>query len=210
MKLFRWIYILGFSSLSIVISAQAKLLIDSKLVKYGETYNYKASWGFITIGSASTTIDKNLYKVVSNICFKVNIAGQTNGIAKLFYVRDKWNSYIDTASIITYLSYRSIREGRYELDESTRFDHVNKKAEVKVYDKNTKIFVLKENYDTHENVRDVVAGFMVFRLVDLSKYKNGDSFLINGFYEDEGYKINVIYQGKEIIKTDHGDVCAIR
>jgi hypothetical protein len=52
----------------------------------------------------------------------------------------------------------------------------------------------------------VVAGFMVFRLADLSRYTKGDRFTINGFYEDEGYKINVIYLGEEYIKTDNGKI----
>jgi len=68
------------------------------------------------------------------------------------------------------------------------------------------LFVLKKVYDTPENIRDVVAGFMVFRLVDLSKYRKGETFTINGFYEDEGYKINVIYLGEETIKTDLGRI----
>jgi len=75
---------------------------------------------------------------------------------------------------------------------------------VRLFNKKTKTYVLKKLYDTPENIRDVIAGFMVFRLVDLSAYKKGEIFTINGFYEDEGYKINVIYQGIETIKTDQG------
>jgi hypothetical protein len=198
--------ILGLLLLSVNGFAQSKMNIDGKRVVYGEALNYKATWGFFTIGSASTKIDRTLYKVGSSICFKIDIAGQTNGVAKLFYVRDKWASYIDTAEITTHKSFRSIREGRYELDEEIRFDHNNKKAEVKVYDKKSKAFVLKKMYETPENIRDVVAGFMVFRLVDLSKYSKGETFTINGFYEDEGYKINVIYLGEEYLKTDLGKI----
>ena len=67
----------------------------------------------------------------------------------------------------------------------------------------SKSYILKKIYDTPENIRDVVAGFVVFRLVDLSKYNKGDIFTINGFYEDEGYKINVLFQGKENSKTNN-------
>ena len=186
--------------------AQPKLILDGTKIVTGETLNYKARWGFLTIGSASTRIDKTLYKVGSTVCFKIDIAGQTTGIAKLFYVHDKWTSYIDTATITTHKSFRSIREGKYELDEDVHFDYTNKKAEVKVYDKKLKVYKLKKIYDTPENIRDVVAGFMVFRLVDLSKYSNGETFTINGFYENEGYKIQVVYNGKEYINTDKGKI----
>jgi len=190
--------------------APSNLKIESKRVAYGETTRYKATWGIFTIGSASTSIDTKLYEVGGTVCFKIDVAGQTNGLAKLFYLHDRWTSYIDSANITSHKSFRSIREGSYELDEQIHFDHVQKKAEVTVYNKKSKSYVLKKIYDTPENIRDVIAGFMVFRLVDLSKYKIGETFTINGFYEDEGYKINVIYLGLETIKTDYGRMLCYR
>jgi hypothetical protein len=186
--------------------AQANLKIENKRVVIGETLNYKATWGFLTIGSGTTRIDTNIYQIGSNNCYKIDVTGQTNGIAKIFYVRDKWISYIDTATITTHQAFRSIREGRHALDEQVRFDHPNKKAEVKVYDKETKSYVLKKVYDTPDNIRDVVAGFMAFRLVDLSKCEVGEVFTVNGFNEDESYRIDVTYFGKEYIKTDNGTI----
>lgn len=206
MNAFQRIFILGVILVPVLGTGQSKLKIDTKNVVFGETLTYKASWGFLTIGNAETKIDRILYNVGSTPCFKIDITGHTNGLAKIFYIHDKWTSYIDTASISTRKSSRSIREGHYELDEVIHFDHSNKKAEVKVFDKKSKSFVLKKQYDTPENIRDVVAGFMVFRLVDLSKYRNGETFTINGFYEDEGYKIDVVYLGMETIKTDRGEI----
>lgn len=204
MRLFHRLFCIGLIVFPVFGWTQSVLKLDCKKVIAGETLNYKATWGFFTIGSASTKIDRLLYRVDSSICYKVDIAGQTNGMAKLFYVRDKWTSYIDTATITTHSSYRSIREGNYELDERVHFDYIHKKAEVKVYDKKSKSYKLEQIYDTPENIRDVVAGFMVFRLVNLSKYAKGDTFTINGFYEDEGYKINVLFLGEEYIQTDSG------
>ncbi len=190
--------------------SQPELKLENKSIIVGETLNYKATWGIFTIGSASTKVDTNLYKVGSSICYKIDIAGQTNGFADLFYVRDKWVSFIDTSQITTHKSFRSIREGRYELDEEVHFDHHDKKAAVKVFDKSSKSYILKKIYDTPESIRDVVAGFVVFRLVDLSKYSKGDIFTINGFYEDEGYKFNVLFQGTETIRTENGKILCYR
>ena len=204
MNVIRRLFLYGIIFMPVFGFAQSKLKIDNRSVVFGETESYKASWGIFTIGSAVTKIDRTLYRIGDAVCFKIDISGQTNGIAKLFYVHDQWTSYIDTVSILTHKSTRSIREGKYELDEQIHFDHANKKAEVKVYDKRSNSFVLKKLYDTPENIRDVIAGFMVFRLVDLSDYRKGETFTINGFYEDEGYRINVIFLGEERIKTDKG------
>ena len=143
MGIFQQLMIWAFIAIPVLGLAETKLKIDNKSVFVGETLNYKATWGFLTIGSASTRIDTNLHKVGSTVCYKVDIAGQTNGMAKLFYLHDKWVSYIDTATITTHKSSRTIREGHYELDEQIHFDAANRKAEVKVYNKKSKSFVLK-------------------------------------------------------------------
>lgn len=180
-----------------------KYELNYSRIKPGEKLFYTAQWGFLTIGTASTIVDNRLYKIGSTICYKIDVQGRTNGLAKLFYVRDKWTAYVDSANILTHKSTRSIREGRYALDEMVDFDHENKKATVKVFDKTKKQFQLKKIYDTPENIRDIVAGFMVVRMIELGNLKKGDIFTINGFYEDEGYKIDIVYHGLETIKIDN-------
>jgi len=172
----------------------------------GETLNYKAKWGMLTIGSATTKVDKKLYKIGSKLCAKIQLSGTTNGLARLFYLKDRWVSYIDVSNITTLKAFRQIREGHYKLDEFTSFDHTNKKADIQVLNYQTGKFVLKKVYKTPENIRDVVAGFMMIRIIDFSKYKIDDKIIIDGFYEDTGYKIEVIMAGKEMVKTDKGNV----
>jgi len=187
---------------SIAVSAQT--VVTGRKILLGETLHYKAKWGLMTIGSATTKSDRKLYKFGQYSCCKIQLSGCTNGLASLFYLNDRWVSFIDVQSITTLRTYRSIREGKYSLDEYTLFDHPNKNAEVSVMNKQNKRFYLKKVYKTPQNIRDVVAGFMMIRLVDLSKYGKGDRFIIDGFYEDTGYKIDVICEGKEYVNTDRG------
>lgn len=184
-------------------SVTTKYKLNYSRIQPGEKLYYTAQWGFLTIGSASTIVDNKLYKIGSTICYKIDVQGRTNGLAKLFYVRDKWSAYVDSSNILTHKSTRRIREGRYELDEQVDFDHVNKKATVRVYDKSKKQFQLKKIYDTPENIRDIVGGFMVVRMIELDNIKKGEIFTINGFYEDEGYKIDIVYHGLESIKVNN-------
>lgn len=202
MKQIHLLFLLLFCNFAFAAS-NTKYELNYSRIKPGEKLNYTAQWGFLTIGSASTIVDNKLYKVGSTVCYKIDVQGRTNGLAKLFYVRDKWTAYVDSSNILTHKSTRSIREGRYELDEMVDFDHENKKATVKVFDNSKKAFQLKKVYDTPENIRDIVGGFMVVRMIELDKLKNGDTFAINGFYEDEGYKIDIVYHGLETIKVNN-------
>jgi len=186
--------------------SNTKYELNYSRIKPGEKLFYTAHWGFLNIGSASTIVDNKLYKIGSTICYKIDVEGRTNGLAKMFYVRDKWTAYVDSSNILTHKSSRSIREGRFTLDEMVEFDHDNKKATVKVFDKTKKQFQIKKIYDTPENIRDIVAGFMVVRMIELDRTKKGSVFTINGFYEDEGYKIDVVYHGIEIIKVNNKSI----
>lgn len=205
MRRFFLFYLLFISSI-LVFASHTEYKLNYSRIKPGEKLYYTAQWGFLTIGSASTIVDNKLYKIGSTICYKIDVQGRTNGVAKIFYVHDKWTAYVDSSNILTHKSSRSIREGRYALDEMVDFDHENKKATVKVFDKTKKQFQLKKIYDTPENIRDIVGGFMIVRMIDLDKIKKGSIFTINGFYEDEGYKIDVVYHGQETIKVNNKQV----
>ncbi|HLP04359.1 MAG TPA: DUF3108 domain-containing protein [Paludibacter sp.] len=198
--------ILAFLLFPFSLPAQYRLKMGLRRVAMGETLYYKASWGFLTIGNARTRIDKVLYKIGTHICYRIDVTGKTNGLARLFFVDDKWTSYIDTASLMTVKSACSIREGGYSLNEMIYFDHKNKKARVMRLDKNTGTYFLKNTYATPENIRDFVTGFFVFRYLNFQAYRNGDKFIVNGFYENEGYKIKVLYLGEEYIRTDFGRI----
>ena len=206
MKTMRHLILLLLVVSTVICNAKTELKIESNWINRGEELNYKATWGFLNIGSATTKVNKELYKVGSNVCYKVDIIGKTNGLASLYQVNNGWTSYIDTSTVTTHKSIRRIREGKFELDEQIRFDHQNKKAIVEFYVKNSKHYPDRKHFDTPENIRDVIAGFLVFQLIDLSAYKAGEEFTVNGFYDDEGYSIPVKYIGSEFVKTEKGKV----
>lgn len=205
-------YICIFILIAQIASSQANTnyKLNYNRIQPGEKLKYSAQWGFITIGSASTVVDSKIYKIGSHTCYKIDVQGRTNGLASLFYVRNKWSAYVDTSNLLTHKSSRSIREGGYSLDETVEFDHINKKATVRKLDKETNQFKLYKVYDTPENIRDIVAGFLVIRMIEFDNHKKGDIFTINGFYEDEGYSINVVFHGIEKIKLNNKTITAYK
>lgn len=206
MKIRQCFFILFVLVFVIPTFSKSKLNIGNRKLVLGEKLNYRAKWGLITIGTAYVHVDKKIHKIGNQYCYKVKMGGQTNGLAKLFYLNDNWVAYIDTHLFITRRAFRSINEGNYKLNELTDFDFKSKKATQYVYKKDEKKYVLKKVYNTPENIRDVVAGFMLLRLIDLSVYKHGDRFKIDGFYQDTGYNIEVIYSGNKTINTKNGKI----
>jgi len=176
----------------------------------GEVIDFKMTYGIFTVGKGSARIDPNYYKLNDRHCFKVDVKGKTVGMVDwVADVDDQWGAYIDTAALVPHQFYRKIREGRYKKDEWTNFDHENKKIEVKVLDNKTGKMKDPKYYDAPKHVRDMVAGFLYLRVMDFTKLKIGDTVKVTGFFEDEFYKLNIIYRGKEKVKLKIGKVNAL-
>ena len=192
--------------LSVVAVLAVQISSDSKKLILNEKLQYKVKWGLLTIGTASASTDRRIYRIGSDLCCKIELKAQTNGIARLFYMNNHWVSYVTLNSITTRKSLRSISEGKYRLEEIVDFNSEKKQASLREYDKSKNKYILKNLYETPERTRDVVAGFMLTRVIDFSTLQNGDRIRIDGFYKKDGYKIDVIYAGKEYLKTAKGKI----
>lgn len=177
----------------------------------GEEINYRVNFGIFTVGSATTKVDKRIFDINSRPSYKVDAFGATSGMVSwITKVDDQWGAYIDTAALVTHVSYRKIKEGRYRKDELTTFDHENHKAEVKVRNKETGVYDDAKVYDTPSNVRDLVGGFLYLRVIEFKKLQKGDTITISGFFEDTSYNLKIIYDGKEVIETRVGKIKCLK
>lgn len=184
-------------------------VVRNESFQRGEVINFKMTYGFFTVGKGSARIHPEYHKLNNRHCFKVDVEGKTVGMVDwVADVDDRWGAYIDTAALVPHQFYRRIREGRYKKDEWTNFDHTKRKIEVKATGRDGKMREPKY-YDAPSNVRDMIGGFLYLRVMDFSKLKPKDTVTVTGFFEDEFYRLNIIYQGKETIKLKVGKVRAL-
>lgn len=173
----------------------------------GEVIHFKMTYGIFTVGKGSVTIHPRYHKVNDRDCFKIDVYGKTVGMVDwVADVDDRWGAYIDTVALLPHQFYRFIREGRYKKDEWTNFDHENRKIEVKTLDNKTGKLKEPKYYDAPAHVRDMVAGFLYLRNMNLSKTKVGDTISVKGFFEDEFYNFRIIYSGKQTIRVKAGKI----
>lgn len=176
----------------------------------GEVIKFKMTYGIFTVGKGSARIAPAYYKINDRNCFKVDVEGKTVGMVDwVADVDDKWGAYIDTAALVPHQFYRRIREGRYKKDEWTNFNHEKRKIEVKTMNNKTGQFKEPKFYDAPAHVRDMIGGFLYLRVMDFSRLKPKDTVTITGFFEDEFYKLKIVYIGKETIKIKVGKVRAL-
>lgn len=173
----------------------------------GETLQFKMTYGIFTVGRGRASIDPNYFKFNDRDCFKVDVYGKTVGMVNWVKdVDDQWGAYIDTAALVPHMFYRKIREGNYRKNEQTYFDHELKKISVKVADKQTGKFKEPKVYDGPAHVRDMIGGFLYLRTMDLSQMEVNDTIVVKGFFEDEFYRLPIMYKGKKTIRTKVGRI----
>jgi hypothetical protein len=173
----------------------------------GEVLKFKMTYGIFTVGRGSATIHPNYFKLNNRDCYKVDVFAETVGMVNwVTDIKNQYGAYVDTAAIIPHMFYRRQREGHYKKDEQTYFDHANRKIRVSTADKKTGKFKEPVVYDATPQVRDMISGFLYLRIMDFSELKKNDTVVVTGFFEDEFYKLKIVYKGKETIRTKVGKV----
>jgi Protein of unknown function (DUF3108) len=173
----------------------------------GEELTYRATFLGMTVGKATTKVDKAHHPVLGKACYKVDVFGETSSWLSIGYrVKDLWGTYMDTSSLITRAAYRKIRENNYRKDEWVTFNQEANKASVYVIDKKTEKYGEPSVYDLPPNSTDIVGGFMHLRFFDFENTKKGDTLAITGFFEDIAHTLKILYKGKDVVRTKFGKV----
>jgi hypothetical protein len=116
-----------------------------------------------------------------------------------FKVRDRYESYIDTASLIPYKFIRNVDEGGYKKYNNVTF---NQAAGTAVSTNGV--------FKVTNCIQDVVSAVYYARNIDFNKYKVNDKIPFDMFLDDEVYHLYIRYLGKEKIKTRYGKFNAIK
>jgi hypothetical protein len=173
----------------------------------GETLHFKMTYGIFTVGKGMTHVDSERYLVNDRDCYKVDVFGKTVGLVNWVKdVDDQWGALIDTAALVPHKFYRKISEGNYRKYEETYFDHEQGKIRVKVADKKTGELKEPKVYDAPAQVRDMIGGFLYLRTMDFSNLNINDTIEVTGFFEDEFYRLPIVYKGKKTIRTKIGRI----
>lgn len=159
---------------------------------------YSTMGAYIGAGEASFTTSltrfngKPVYHVVGE--------GKTYSFFDNFFqVRDRYESYVDTASLLPYKFVRNVDEGGHKIYNNVSFNQ----------DANTATST-KGIFKITDCIQDVVSAVYYARNIDFSKYKVGDKIPFDMYLDDEIFHLYIRYMGKETVKTRYGKFKAIR
>lgn len=168
----------------------------------GENITFKVFYSviglYVDAGTASFSVSRTRYK--NKPAYHILGIGNSNPKYDwIFKVRDRYESYIDTASLRPYRFIRNVDEGGYKKFENVHFDQEKNKA---VSEHGT--------FDVPVCVQDVLSAIYYARNINFDKYKPGDKIPFSMFLDDEVYQLYIRYMGKETIKTRYGKFKSIK
>ena len=162
------------------------------------TIYYSVVGLYVNAGNASftTTVENYNNKPVYHV---IGDGTSNSNYDWIFKVRDRYESYFDTATLQPYKFLRDVNEGGYKIYENVTF---NQKA-------NTAI-TAKGVFKVPNCVQDVLSSIYYARNINFDSYKVEDKIPFNMFLDNEVYNLYIKYLGKEKIKTKYGKFNAIK
>lgn len=175
--------------------------IKNTAFKDGEVVTMKVyyrSVGYIAAGEAtfSTKLERYNGKPVYHFVGE----GKTYSFFDNFFkVRDRYESYVDTATLLPMKFIRNVSEGGHKIYNNVTFNQSTNTA-------------VSTNgvFKITDCMQDVVSSMYYARNIDFSKYKPGDKIPFDMFLDDEVYHLYIRYMGKERVKTKYGRFNAIK
>jgi hypothetical protein len=117
----------------------------------------------------------------------------------IYRVRDRYESYIDTATMLPIRFIRNVDEGGYKKYENISFYHQSGTA------------ISKEGtFKVPACVQDVLSEVYLARNIDFSRAKPNDLIPFDLFLDNEVFNMYIRYLGKETIKTRYGKFHCIK
>ncbi len=176
--------------------------VSNHAFKAGEILTYSIFYSvagiYVNAGTASFTT--TLERLGNVPVYHVVGAGNSNSSYDfLFKVRDRYESFFDTATLQPYKFIRKVNEGNYTKYENITF---NQKTNTAVSSEGT--------YNVPNCIQDVISAVYYARNINFDSYKVNDLIPFNMFLDNEVYNLHIRYLGKEKIKTKYGKFRSIK
>ncbi len=170
--------------------------------KAGESITYKIYYHFgkMNASAGEVTFSTKLDSYQGKTVYHVIGDGKTYKSYDWFFkVRDVYESFIDTATLLPLKFVRNVHEGSYTAFNNVQFNHNTNKA-----------VSTRGVYPIKDCTQDVLSMIFYARNIDYNKYKPLDKIPFTMYLDDESFDLSIKYIGKEKIKIGQGLFKAIK
>ena len=163
--------------------------------KVGEYTAYKVFFGAINVGFADLEITERV-QLNNRPAFHIIGKGRTAPFFDWFFkVRDVYETFIDTNTLLPLAFKRAVNEGGYLINQRYQFNH-----------NNSKVITQDSSFFIPINTQDMLSAFFLARTFKKESIINGQPFYIPLFMDDENYNLEIKYLTNEIMYTKWGKI----
>lgn len=167
---------------------------------YGEELNYRVHYGIINAASIKFKVADQPKYVQGRPTYNITAYGRTyKSFDWAYRVRDHFETYLDSQSIAPLKYYKNVQEDNYKDIDLVYYNHEKEWLTGK-----------KKSMEMPAYLQDVVSSIFYARTLDFNSAYVGQVFPLNIYLDQEIYKLQFKYLGKETIKTDVGKVRCIK
>ena len=153
---------------------------------------------YVNAGTAS--FSNRIERLDNKPVYHIIALGNSNSSYDWIYkVRDRYESFIDTANLQPLKSIRIVDEGGHKKDENTIFNQQQNTATTP-----------KGVFNIPNCTQDVISSIYYARNINFNKYKVNDKIPFTMFLGKDVYNLYIKYVGKEVVKTRYGKFNAIK
>ncbi len=176
--------------------------IRNTAFKNGEVVTMKVFYSALGayVGAGEATFTTKLERYNGKPVYHFIAEGKTYSFFDNFFkVRDRYESYVDTGSLLPYKFIRNVDEGGHKIYNNVTFNQ----------ETNTAVST-NGVFKITDCIQDVVSSMYYARNIDFSKYKPGDKIPFDMYLDDEIYHLYLRYLGRDKIKTRYGKFHAFK
>jgi len=168
----------------------------------GEKIHYNIYYNviglYVNAGKAEFTTQSSVWN--GSDAFIFTATGKSNAKYDwIFKVRDKYESIVDTKSLLPYQFTRQINEGGFHKNESILFSQKDKTATSS-----------NDTYKTADCTHDVISAVYAARNINYANCQVNDKIYLSFFLDKELYPSYFKYLGRDVITTRYGKFKAIK
>ena len=176
--------------------------IDNTAFNAGEKITFTVFYAVagLYVNAGTATFTNTLETLNNKPVYHIVGEGNTNSSYDWIYkVRDKYETYVDTATMQSLKFVRNVQEGGYKKFEQITF---NKMANTAVSNQGV--------YKVPACVQDVLSAVFYARNIDFTRLRKNDKIAFSMFLDNEVFDMYIRYLGTETIKTKFGKFNTIK
>lgn len=204
MSRFISICILMLTGLSIPLLADQDFCggIHNTAFQAGEVLKYKVMYSLarVNVGAGEASFVTSLERFNGKDVYHVVGEGKTYPFYDKFYkVRDRYESYIDTATLQPYKFIRDVYEGGYKTYENVTFIKATNTA-----------ITTQGVFAIPPCIQDVLSAIFYARNINFSHLNPNDKIPFDMFLDRQVYHLYIRFLGRETIRTSYGKFRTIK